>query len=104
MLVELLFFPGCPHVDAACEQLRRAFSTLGETPAWVEHDVTAETAPAHVRGYGSPTILVEGRDVTGAPATAGLACRVYLGSDVPGAPPLRDVLAALRELEDGPLR
>lgn len=101
MSVELLFFPGCPHIEAARGQLRRAFEALGVAPAWREVDVTAPEAPEAVRGYGSPTILVDGRDVTGAPPGDGRACRVYLGSDVVGAPPLSAVVEALRSRAKG---
>lgn len=96
MKVELLHFLGCPHVPAAREQLRRAFAALGLPAAWDEVDVTADDAPAHVRGYGSPTILVDGEDVTGAPPGDATSCRVYLGSDLAGAPPLDALVAALR--------
>ena len=94
--VELLHFPGCPHVGTARAQLRRAFAAVGLPSVWSEHDVTADDAPAHVRGYGSPTVLVDGRDVMGAVPVEGASCRVYAGSEVPGAPPLEAIVAALR--------
>jgi hypothetical protein len=94
--VELLYFPDCPNLQAARAQLGRALAAVGLPPDWSEHDVTARDAPAHVRGFGSPTILVDGRDVTGAAPTAGAACRVYAGSDLGGAPPLKAIVAALR--------
>jgi mercuric ion transport protein len=94
--VELLYFPDCPNVPAAREQLRRAFAAVGLPPQWTEVDVTAESAPAQVRGYGSPSILVDGRDVTGAERGGGSSCRVYAGSDARGVPPLEAVVAALR--------
>jgi mercuric ion transport protein len=94
--VELLYFPECPHVSAARAQLRRAFDALGLPAVWTEVDVTARGAPAHTRGYGSPSILVDGREVTGAAPEGAVSCRLYAGSDVPGAPPLEALLAALR--------
>jgi len=94
--VELLFFPECPHVDAARAQLRRAMERAGLEPRWVEHDVSSSSAPAHTRGFGSPTVLVDGADVTGAAPSSSTACRLYLGSDVAGAPPLEAIVAALR--------
>jgi hypothetical protein len=94
--VELLYFPDCPNIPAAREQLRRAFEALGAPPMWTEVDVTAEGAPAHARGYGSPTILVDGKDVAGAAPGGGSSCRIYVGSDVRGVPPLDVIVAALR--------
>lgn len=93
--IELLYFPGCPNVQAAREQLARALALAGLPPRWVEHDVSASDAPAHTRGYGSPTILVDGRDVSGGSPASGSTCRLYPGSDVPGVPPERAILAAL---------
>lgn len=96
--IELLYFQKCPHVDAARAQLRRALAELGQKPEWTEVDVLCQGAPSHVKGYGSPTVLVDGKDVLGqAPGpSAGLTCRVYPGSDVVGAPPLEALKAALR--------
>lgn len=97
--VELLYFPGCPHIEAARGQLRRAFDALGLEPQWREFDVTAPAALPEHRDRGSPTILVDGRDVAGTDErAAGAACRLYLDTDVPGAPALRLVTEALRAL------
>ena len=86
--VELLFFPGCPHIAAARQQLRAAFARSGLPEDWTERDDT--------QGYGSPTILVDGVDVMGATPGDGAACRLYLGTEIPGAPPLQDLVRALR--------
>ena len=100
--VELLYFPDCPNVPAAREQLRRACDAAGVPAAWSEIDVTAESSPAHARGYGSPTILVDGKDVTGAPPGDSASCRIYVGSDVRGVPPLDAIIAALRRSPPSP--
>jgi len=94
--VELLYFPDCPNVPAAREQLRRAFAAIGAPPAWAEVDVSSDDAPLHARGYGSPSILVDGKEVTGAAPGGGSSCRIYSGSDVRGVPPLEAIVAALR--------
>jgi hypothetical protein len=94
--VELLFFPDCPHVQAARTQLERAFAALGQKPEWIEWDVTSPDSPADVQSYGSPTIRVDGHDVTGAAPSGSAACRLYTGSEVAGAPPLALIVAALK--------
>lgn len=94
--VELLYFPDCPNVPAAREQLRRAFEATGASPKWTEVDVSAEVAPPYARGYGSPSILVDGKDVTGVGPGGGSSCRIYVGSDVRGVPPLDAIVTALR--------
>jgi mercuric ion transport protein len=94
--VELLYFPGCPNVSAARDQLRRAFTAIGRPASWTEIDISADSAPAHTRGYGSPTVLVDGRDVTGDDPADGTSCRIYGESDVQGVPPLEAIISALR--------
>ena len=99
--VELLFFPDCPNVSAARDQLRRAFAFAGVSPTWSEIDVTSDAAPAHARGHGSPTILVAGEDVSGETRREGCSCRVYLESEDRRVPPLEAIVAALRAADAG---
>jgi hypothetical protein len=90
-LVELVYFAGCPHVEAARAALRVALGRAGLAPVWQEWDQAMPGAPAHVHGLSSPTILVAGRDVTGAEAGAiGRACRAD------GIPAPEVIVAALR--------
>lgn len=70
--VELVYFDGCPNADRAREHLREV---LGEG-AWREWNLSSEDTPGRFRRHGSPTVLVEGRDVTGAgDGNAAMACR-----------------------------
>jgi mercuric ion transport protein len=74
--VELVFVAGCPHADQARAILRDALGRRGLPQRWMEWNQDDPAAPDRIRGYGSPTILVAGRDVTGAPRTAqASACR-----------------------------
>ena len=74
--VELVFFSGCPHVELARAALREALMSTGLPLQWTEWDQHENGVPDRVRGYGSPTILVAGCDVTGASrSAAGSACR-----------------------------
>jgi hypothetical protein len=92
--VELLYLADCPNVDAARERLRRASEEVGAPPSWTEVDVGANDAPAHARGYGAPTTLVGGRDVTGAAPGGGSCCRVC--KDPRAVPPVDAIVAAPR--------
>lgn len=69
MKIELLHVPDCPHVDAA-----RA--VLGECLSELKLGVTVEEREGP---FPSPTILVNGVDVMGAPVSQIAACRL----DVP---------------------
>jgi mercuric ion transport protein len=98
--VELVYDADCPNVAGARAQLMRGFSKARVQAEWQEWNVTEPDTPSHVRGYGSPTILVDGRDVAGAvPAEGGACCRVYEhpGKGLRGLPSLEDIVGALRE-------
>jgi hypothetical protein len=95
MLVQLLYHLGCPHVAAARAALQRALDELSDAPGVVELDLNDARTPAHLRVWGSPTILVDGKDVAGG-APSGPSCRLYPGSGDPGAPPAALITAALR--------
>lgn len=71
MKIQLVLSPDCPNIDAARESLRVA--APGES--WEEIDVTTP-AGSHLAGYGSPTILVDGEDVTGEGPAGAPCCRV----------------------------
>ena len=89
--IELIFFRGCPHADAAREALRTALKGMGLPIQWYEWDQARSDTPSHLQGYGSPTVLVGGRDVTGAERqNGGRACRAD------GAPSYQMIVAALQ--------
>jgi len=101
--VELIFDRECPNVDGAREQLRRAFAAVGVTASWIEWDRESPDAPAYVRRYGSPTVLVDGQDVEGVETESEAACcRVYAGGDggFGGVPILAKIVDALQRSGD----
>ena len=85
MRVELHYFQGCPHADAARTLLERCIQQLGVRVPILELE----------GDYPSPSILVDGRDVMGEPPMTERCCRL----DVPTE---RAVLAALRAASTGP--
>lgn len=97
--VELIYDDECPNVEAARQQLRRAFRDVGQPAEWQEWDRNDSSSPSRVRQFGSPTILVDGRDVVGAlPCDGADCCRVYHSerSGLQGVPPLDVITTALR--------
>jgi hypothetical protein len=79
--VELLSVPDCPNVAATRDLLRAVLADLGLSVGVVER----------VGEYPSPTVLVNGNDVTGAPTTAGIgSCRI----DLPTAGQIKHALRA----------
>jgi hypothetical protein len=79
MKVELRYVPGCPHTDAARMLLAECLTEL-HLDAVVEEKEGA---------YPSPSILINGEDVMGAPSSQAAACRL----DVPTR---QQLLASLR--------
>ncbi|MBZ0272519.1 MerC family mercury resistance protein [bacterium] len=98
MKIELIHFDGCPNIDAARENLRAALKGLGLTPKWKEYGEGGPGLPAYARGFGSPTILIDGVDIAGvASASPDAACRVYERADgtLSGVPPVELIRAAI---------
>ena len=93
MRVELVWWEGCPSYPEALRQLHEVLADEGLDPEIVElREVVSDEQAERERFLGSPTILVDGRDV--APADGqpvGLACRVYrLRDSRPSPTPDRD--------------
>ena len=99
VMVELLYFEGCPNHEALLPHLERLLGAA-EIPAEVKlREVADDDAAQRERFLGSPTVRVDGRDVEpGAEAREdfGLKCRLYrLPSGLGGAPLDEWVLDAL---------
>ncbi len=100
--VELIYEKTCPNIQAARDQLAKAFNEAGVTPQWREWESNDPATPDYARHFGSPTILVEGRDVSGVRATdSAVCCRIYQNADSGnrGVPALADIVNALRQTQ-----
>jgi mercuric ion transport protein len=91
MKIQLLYFEGCPNVEYARGALRDAMTAERIDLPIDEIDVESPDTPAAMRGWGSPTILIDGLDVTGAARSAAAACRLYAN----GAPSVAEIRARL---------
>jgi len=96
--VELVYDTDCPNVVDAREQLRRAFAAAKVDGSWIEWRGDDAASPARVRGFASPTILVDGVDVVATAPSEGAACRLYQRDDgsVSGVPSVEAISSALR--------
>ena len=96
MAIQLLYFPDCPNVDAARSAVREALELEHRGPAVAEVeeiDVSRSDAPAWTRGWGSPTVLIDGVDAAGEPRSGeAMCCRIYKT----GAPSIAQLREALR--------
>jgi hypothetical protein len=99
VLVEVLYFEGCPNTERARALLERVSDELGVRPE-IRMIEIADADEAQRTGFlGSPSIRVDGRDVEpGATERGGasFACRIYrTEGGVAGVPDERWLRAAL---------
>lgn len=94
--VELVYDKNCPNADEARSNVCRALAASGLAAQWSEWTTSSDATPAHLRRYGSPTVLVNGRDVAGAEPGEAASCRVYEGNGTrSGVPPTELIVRAL---------
>lgn len=93
MKIQLLHFEGCPNVDAARAAIRDALAAEKVEASVEEVDVERADAPEWARGWGSPTILIDGKDVTGQERSNASSCRLYAGG-APSVASIRERIAA----------
>ena len=96
--IEFLFENSCPNVTAARAALRTALAQAGLPCQWQEWERQDLRAPDHARRYGSPTILVDGRDIVGEPPSDEPSCRIYTSAPGRnrGVPPVNQIVDALK--------
>jgi len=100
--IDLVYFDGCPHVDAARTLLHTTLAGLGRETTWREWSTDDPALPGYAAGYGSPSIFVAGREVTGEPPSDSPACcRRYEAGPFGerGTPSAERVAAAIREAD-----
>ncbi|MBX3134045.1 MAG: hypothetical protein KF689_11760 [Gemmatimonadaceae bacterium] len=94
MQIDFLYFEGCPHAAPARQRLRDALAEMGAATRWSEWDTGSASTPELLRGYASPTILINGVDVERKALMSGAGCAVGGG---PSLEALRAALAAVRQ-------
>ncbi len=94
MAIDLVLVPDCPHAGVARERLVREMAALGLQPQYHEH-VLSGRPDDPFDGYPSPTILVDGMNITGEPRAGASACRL---AGAPGTAEIRKALQARTSL------
>ena len=92
----LVYFESCPHWRLALENVRDALHQLGRNQTVVLCPVHDEPEAIRHGMAGSPTVLLNGRDLfSGGEAAWG--CRLYPGAaGMEGAPSVHSLLEALK--------
>src|SRR5262249_46408705 len=96
--IELIYDVDCPNVAEARSQLRRALEAAHLPARWREWVRGERASPPYADRYGSPTILVDGKDVAATDVDDRCTCRLYPDDEgaLRRAPALRTILAALK--------
>ena len=79
-MITFQYFDGCPNAEVSLENLYSAGKELGIPESDIELvEVPDPSLAEKCRFQGSPTILVEGRDITTGEEPSGFSytCRVY---------------------------
>lgn len=98
--VELIYSRDCPNVGLARERLTEALTACGLPTAWVEWQRQNPEAPEYARLHGSPTVLINGRDVAPSAETDSDNCRIYATpGGIDRAPSLGTLVEALSNRE-----
>ncbi len=80
--ITLLYDPDCPNVELTRKNIRQALTELSLPANWREANISKPWVRKHLKVSGSPTVLVNGVDVSDAPADSGAACcRLYTSED-----------------------
>lgn len=66
ILIELVFDECCPDLPLARAHLARACMEAGVSQRWTEWNLASVLAPARVRGFPTPAILINGCDAAAA--------------------------------------
>ena len=93
MNIQFLAFSGCPLAGPARDNLKSALSSCGVS-SFEDIDILDPASPEDLRGWGSPTILVNGVDVTGQPKGDSVSCRVY--NTLGGVPDVQCIIDCLK--------
>jgi hypothetical protein len=101
MIVEILYFQGCPNHERLIEHVPGLLAREGLTADVVLREVADADQARRERFLGSPTVRVDGRDIDPGAAERtdyGLKCRLYrTAGGLTGLPPDAWVFDAIRE-------
>jgi len=103
--IELVYDRDCPNVERARAMIKAALGDVGADTAWAEWDREDAATPTDRRRYGSPSVLVNGKDV-GSDENESIqseanSCRVYVDECgcLRGAPSAELIANAIRDAQ-----
>jgi hypothetical protein len=104
MRIELIYEKTCPNIQLAREHLKKALKLLGFKAKWQEWEITDPDCPTYAHGLGSPSIMINGKDVSDM-ITKGddFSCRLYADEQgkACGAPSVKSLIKAIGNIDPG---
>lgn len=95
--IELIYDLDCPNVEDMRKQLLKAFAETKLKASWKEWDRNNDESPSYAKKYGSPTLLVNGKDIANQEGSGANCCRVYIDKDgMKKVPSVDMIIKALR--------
>ena len=95
MMIEVLYFEGCPYLEPTLALAEEVLSQLGLSANVREVEVRTPEDAERLRFLGSPSVRVDGKDIepgVESRSEYALSCRIYGDS---GLPPKGLLVAAL---------
>lgn len=86
MKIDVLYFDGCPNHTPTVQRVKQVLSRLGIGAEVNEVEVTQEDDSVALKFVGSPTVLIDGRDIDPTQrsgANYGFGCRTFGGAGMP---------------------
>ena len=104
MHIDILHVAHCPHLDTARAHVREAVAATDVRATVQELEITTSDEARRRGMHGSPTILLEGRDLFTSDADVGsLSCRLYdVDGGLAGTPSVRQIVAAIAGVQSAP--
>jgi len=98
MIIELIYFDGCPNEDAARKNIKNICKKSEQSIEFKEWEQSNEDLPEYAKGYGSPTVLVNGKDIVGEEPNGCEhgGCRIYSG--MTGIPSIEIIEEAIEKI------
>lgn len=101
--IELIYDKDCPNVERARANIDAALRNVGINSTWIEWDRNSASSPEYAGKFGSPTILVDGCDVSTQDATSdATCCRVYFDDNqkLSGVPSVETIVSTVNKARE----
>ena len=95
MKIDVLYFEGCPNSIPTLRRVREVLDRLGIRVNVNEVQVTESDDPRPLKFIGSPTVLIDGRDIDPSQrerANYSFGCRMFGGAGVPAAEMIEEAI------------